>query len=101
MVTLQQYRKLVADHPRKFDGPEIEFSPKGEPGYECHACFHFYDGNVAKRSVCEIYRGAEGGSVPSEGGCRFWTRDGKRHPLFQRTSPPPKRKEKDDAKDQE
>jgi hypothetical protein len=93
MVTIQNYRKLIADHPRKFTEAEVGFEPHPEQGLQCGGCFHFYSSIAADRNVCEIYRAKDGSSIPEDGHCAFWTKTGKRFPLLVKTEPPPKKKE--------
>lgn len=94
MVSKQRYEDLVSDRPKKFTALEIGFIHKATDEHICGACWHFYKGKAAKRTVCEIYEGkGEDRKVPAAGSCSFWTNDGTNFPKLaegKKTPEPPK-----------
>ena len=65
---------------QKFRPAEVGFKPEGGEEYPCGKCLHFYVGRAAKRAVCEIMRIPGEMSVPPEGYCAWWTKDGEEFP---------------------
>ncbi len=84
LITITEYEKLVADRPQKFSAEQVGYkdhTPRGQNEI-CSSCLHFYRGEVAERTVCEIFRPEGGKDVEALGFCLFWTLEGKRFPLL-------------------
>jgi hypothetical protein len=84
-VTIGEYRKLIADRPRKFTETEVRFAPpsRNNTDYYCKDCSHWFESPGAKRSVCEIMRKRDDSSVEPKAKCMFWTRTGMKFPLLE------------------
>lgn len=88
LVSLSDYRAMVADHPRKFSESEVGYTPaaRNSTTYYCDECLHFYEGPAAHRNVCEILRRVGEASIEAKAKCSFWTRTGQKHPLLERVA---------------
>lgn len=86
MVTPQQVAKMVADRPKKFTAEQVAFIPQSDnPSQTCGGCYHWYQSNIARRAVCEIYAPAtEDRKVPAEATCAYWTVDGVTYPRIEK-----------------
>lgn len=81
---LEDYTKLLADRPAKFDEKEVNYRESTEKE-KCGRCFHLFSRRLDKFKVCEIFRNDE---VDEDGinpnyVCDFFTRDGESFPLLQ------------------
>jgi len=85
-ATLEEYRQLIADRPKKFTAEEVGFKSESENDsiLNCCSCAHWFQSPARNSSVCEIYRPADDGDVPSLGVCMFHTIDGKHFPLLEK-----------------
>ena len=83
-ASLAEYKRMMADRPPKFNEADCQFTPaaRNKSGYYCDECMHWFDSPVGHRSVCEIYRPRDDGSVEPKAKCMFWTRTGERFPLL-------------------
>ena len=90
MLSMAEYKKIIADRPEKASAADVNFRMKAlEPQKSCSDCFHFYSGPTAKRNVCELTTGPDPESrhIPREADCDYWTNDGKVFPLLGRKKP--------------
>lgn len=83
-ATLTDYRRLLADRPDKFTGPEASYTPESQnkSDYACEDCLHFFTGKAARRRVCEVVRLQPERSIEPRAKCKFWTHTGERFPLL-------------------
>lgn len=83
LVTIDEYRALVEDHPVKFSAEQVGFK-KGDDQTDsvnvCGSCFHYYRGMY--HNVCEIFRPTDGELIAPLDQCKFWSNDGENFPLL-------------------
>jgi hypothetical protein len=86
MVTLDEYREIVADRPEKFSAEEVgyEEAPEGS-ALRCAACLHYFRRAIDGFTTCEIFRSEETDTegVKPDWRCRFYTVDGQVFPLLE------------------
>jgi len=85
MITLEDYRKLVAERPEKFTEEDVGYRSAYNGGPQCKGCLHFFERRLDKFGVCEIMRSRatdEDGVNPSWT-CRFNTVDMQKFPLLE------------------
>lgn len=81
---LDDYTKLLADRPAKFDESEVDY--RESAGREkCGRCLHLYLRQLDQFHVCEIFRNDEvdNNGIDPNYVCDFFTRDGEVFPLLQ------------------
>jgi hypothetical protein len=91
MVSLNDYRKLLEERPRKFTAEEVEYNKDAEGKNEiCFKCLHYFRRTIDDFGVCEIFRSEETDvdGVKPDATCRFFTHDGKLFPLYKATDEP-------------
>lgn len=84
LVTLDAYKRLVANRPYKFSADEVGYR-KSTGSEECANCFHLYKREWDKYGVCEIFRDGEGDKeepIKDDWVCSFHTIDGEEFPLL-------------------
>lgn len=81
---LDDYLRLIADHPVKFTAEQVAFDPLrgARLGMPCRECIHWFLNPRRSETVCEIFRHADAHNVEAPGNCRFWTPDGKVFPML-------------------
>lgn len=67
------YRRLIADHPKKFTAEEAGYQAATD-AMTCSTCSHYYLNPLHNWRVCEIMRPPDE-TVKANWTCRFWTLD--------------------------
>ena len=53
LATLDEYHKMMDDHPRKLDEDQVEYRRSTEHEKCCH-CIHFFERRLDDYGVCEL-----------------------------------------------
>lgn len=81
MVSLDDYRSLMADRPEKLTAEDSHY--RDSMGRQrCGNCLHFFQRKIDDYGVCEVVRPDDPEEVELDKVCDFWTVDGKRFPLL-------------------
>ena len=85
MISLETYKSIVADRPKKATGPEVGFRPDNDEGFPCASCIHWFYSPMMSHSVCEIMRPkTQNEQVPANWTCVFHTSDGDNFPKLEK-----------------
>jgi hypothetical protein len=85
VVSLQKYRELIEERPRKFDAEEVNYTKDAEGKKQiCFHCIHFFRRAIDDYGVCEIFRSEETDEegVKPDAVCDLFTKNGESFPLY-------------------
>ena len=83
LPTLEEYRRLMSERPRKFSADEVNYRRSGGEEKCCH-CISFYERRADDLGTCEIFRSSETDrdGVRPYYVCDFYSTEGEDFPLY-------------------